>query len=69
MEDTCLLPSACLDRERQFLHNFIADYKNSEYLWDVQNKNYYNPDKKKSAYDRLLVVYTFLKPKATVDKM
>jgi len=43
-------------RERQFLRDFIAEYKELTCLWDVRSKDYSNRDKKESAYDKLLII-------------
>lgn len=69
MEDARVLvcSSAREGRDRQVLRDFISEYKDLTCLWDIRCKDYCNRDKKKCAYDKLLVVYKLLKPEATEE--
>lgn len=60
------LPNARECRDQQ-LHDFISKYKDLKCLWDIRCKDYSLREKKKDAYNELLVVYKLIKPEASID--
>lgn len=49
----------------EILRNFIVTYETFPELWNPTNPSYKNKNRRNAAYDKLLAIFTQLKPGAT----
>lgn len=52
---------------RRILEEFIDTYRNQPCLWQMKHEDYHNREKKTNAYNKLIVLYKKIEPKADRD--